>query len=112
MNMKNLLFGLIILLPLSAFAHGEAVLVSFFYDLMTFVALTIFIALIKWKPNGKTLLGIILICSTVIGFILTNRIPYTANRRFIEMIMCGVPFVSVLSCYFIFKGKFVLKKED
>ncbi|WP_341900897.1 hypothetical protein [Fluviicola taffensis] len=103
---------LLILLPISAFAHGVEVLVSFFYDLLTFVALTVFIALIKWKSAGKTLLGIILIVSTLIAIISTSGIPYDANRRGIELIMCGVPLVSVLSVYFIFRRKFRLKKAD
>lgn len=112
MKPESLILILLILLPIPAFAHGEEVLVSFFYDLMTFVVLTIFIALIKWKSNGKTLLGSILIGSTLIGLISTSGIPYDANRRLIEIVMCGVPLLSVLSGYFIFKRKFSLKKED
>lgn len=111
MKLKNLLVILILLIPISTFAHGQEVLVSFFYDLMTFIALTVFIALIKWKSTGKTLLGIILISSTIIAFVWTNGIPYDLNKRLIEMIMCGVPILSVLSGYLILRRKFTLKKK-
>lgn len=112
MKLESLVLISLILFPIPVFAHGEEVLVSFFYDLMTFVALTIFIAIIKWKSNGKTLLGIVLICSTLIALVSTGGLPYDANRRLIEMIMCGVPLIAVLSCCFIFRRKFSLKKED
>jgi len=111
MKLKNLLVILTFLVPISVFAHGEEVLVSFFYDLMTFITLTIFIAFVKWKSTGKTLLGIILIGSTLIAFVSTAGIPYNSNRRLIELIMCGVPMLSVLSVYFIFRRKFTLKKK-
>jgi|GEM_PF-2343596 len=111
MQLKELLVILALLSPISAFAHGEEVLVSFFYDLMTFIALTIFIAVIKWKSSGKTLLGIILLVSTIGVFLMVNSCPYTANRRLIECLMCGVPIVSVLSVYLIFRRKFTLKKK-
>lgn len=112
MKLKNLLVILTLLLPISVFAHGEEVLVSFFYDLMTFVVLTVFIALVKWKSPGKTLLGIVLIASTLIGIISTSEIPYDANKGLIEIIMCGVPLLSVLCVYFIFRRKFSLKVKD
>lgn len=108
---RNLLFTILLLVPISAFAHGEAALMSFFYDLMTFIALTVFIAIIRWKSPGKTLLGIILLVSTSGIFIVVNQWPYTANRILIESLMCGVPIVSVLSVYFVFRRKFGLKPK-
>lgn len=112
MNLKNLLFIMLVLLPVSAFAHGEEVLISLFYDLVTVIALTIFIALIKWKPGGKALLAFVLIVSVMSVLIITAKWPYTANRRLIDIVCSGVPLLSVLLTYFVFRGKFSIKKEE
>lgn len=111
MNSKKALLILIILLPLSAFAHGEEVLVSFFYDLLTIIGLIIFIACIKWNSNGKYLLAVVLAVSALLTIIGTGKMPYYANRTLIDTLCIGVPIASVLSVYFIFKRKFSLKKE-
>jgi hypothetical protein len=106
MKKKELLLTLLVLLPVSAFAHGEEVLVSLFYDLLTVIALTVFIAVIKWKSNGKLLLTIVLVVSAMTAFISTGNLPYTANRVLIDTICVGVPIVSVLGTFLIFRRKF------
>ena len=98
------------LLPLSVFAHGEEVLVSLFYDLLTLIGLTIFIACIKWNSNGKYLLAVVLVVSALVVFMATGKMPYYANRTLIDILCIGVPITSVLSVYFIFRGKFIMKK--
>ncbi len=108
----KLLFILLILLPIPAFAHGEEVLLTFFYDLMTLIALVIFIALVKWKSSGKILLALILIISVISIFSITVTWAYSVNRRLIEILGSGVPLVSVLSAYFIFRKKFTVKSKD
>jgi hypothetical protein len=112
MKLNKLLFALLILLPVPAFAHGLEVLVSFFYELITLIALIIFIALIKWESSGKTLLGIILIVSVVSISAIIGRWPYTANRRLIEILGSGVPLFSVLATYFAFRKRFTKKMRD
>lgn len=104
--MKNGLLLLGILFPVSVFAHGEEVLVSLFYDLLVVIALTVFIAGIKWKSNGKLLLAIVLVVSTVTAFVSTGNMPYTANRALIDTICVGVPLVSVLGAFLIFRRRF------
>ena len=101
-----MLLTLSVLLPVSVFAHGEEVLVSLFYDLLTVIALTVFIAGIKWKSNGKLLLAIVLVVSTVTAFVSTGNMPYTANRTLIDTIYVGVPIVSVLGTFLFFRRKF------
>ncbi len=107
--MKNGLLFLGILFPVSVFAHGEEVLVSLFYDLLIVIALTVFISGIKWKSNGKLLLAIVLVISTVAAVVITDSIPYTANRALIDTIHIGTPLVSVLGTFLIFRRKFSKK---
>lgn len=107
--MKNGLLLLGILFPVSVFAHGEEVLVSLFYDLLVVIALTVFIAGIKWKSNGKLLLAIVLVVSTVTAFVSTGNMPYTANRELIDTICVGTPIVSVLGTFLVFRRKFSRK---
>lgn len=111
-TMKNLLLIILILFPVSAFAHGEEVLVSFFFDLTTVIALIIFIFCIKWKDKGKILLVLVLIASVVLSFEITSKWPYTENRMLINLLCVGVPLVSVLLTYFIFRRKFRLKMKN
>lgn len=111
MKKKKWLLTLLVLLPVSAFAHGEEVLVSFFYDLLTIIALTVFIAVIKWKSNGKLLLTIVLVVSAVTAFMSTGNLPYTANRVLIDTMCAGVPIASVLATYFIFRREFTRMKN-
>lgn len=106
MEKKELLLTLLVLLPVSAFAHGEEVLVSLFYDLLTVIALTVFIAVIKWKSNGKLLLAIVLVISIVMTFVITGNMPYAANRELIDTICVGVPIVSVLGTFLFFRESF------
>jgi hypothetical protein len=106
MSRKELLLTLVVLLPVSAFAHGEEVLVSFFYDLLTVIGLIIFIACIKWNSNGKYLLAVVLAVSALSVFIGTGKMPYYANRTLIDILCIGVPVTSVLAIYFIFRRKF------
>ena len=106
MKKKKWLLTLLVLLPVSAFAHGEEVLVSLFYDLLTVIALTVFIAVIKWKSNGKLLLTIVFVVSAGTAFMSTGNLPYTANRVLIDTICAGVPIVSVLGTFLIFRRKF------
>jgi len=112
MKLKNLLFTLLILLPIPAFAHGEEVLVSLFYDLLTIVVLTIFIACLKWKSNGKILLAIVLVVSVLVPFVLTGKMPYTTNRMLIDSLCIGIPMTCVLLTYLIFRRKFTLRKKN
>lgn len=106
MKKNELLLTLLVLLPVSAFAHGEEVLVSLFYDLLTVIALTVFIAVIKWNSNGKLLLTIVLVISVMTTFVITGDMPYAANRVLIDTICVGVPIVSVLGTFLIFRHKF------
>lgn len=108
MGNKKILSVIVMLLPLSAFAHGEEVLVSFFYDLLTIIGLIIFIAVIKWNSNGKYLLAVVLAVSAFLTIALTGKMPYYANRTLIDTLCIGVPIVNVLSVYFIFKRRFRL----
>lgn len=112
MKLSHLLFIVLTVLPIPVFAHGEDVLVTFFYDLITVIALIIFIALVKWDSRGKTLLGLVLIVSVVSIFTVTAQWPYTVNRRLIEILCSGVPLVSVLSAYFVFRKRFSVKRKD
>jgi hypothetical protein len=112
MKLNNLLFIGLTFLPIPVFAHGEEVLVTFFYDLITVIALIIFIALVKWESRGKTLLGLVLIVSVVSVFTITAQWPYTANRRLIEILCSGVPLFSVLATYFVFRKKFYIERKD
>lgn len=106
MNKNELLLTLLVFLPVSAFAHGEEVLLSFFYDLLTVIGLTVFIACIKWNSNGKYLLVVVLAVSALLVFIGTGKMPYYANRTLIDTLCIGVPITSVLAVYFIFRRKF------
>ena len=106
MEKKELLLSLLVLLPVSVFAHGQEVLVSLFYDLLTVIALTVFIAVIKWKSNGKLLLAIVLVVSAMTVFVITGNMPYTANRVLIDTICVGVPIASVLGTFLFFRRKF------
>ncbi len=109
--MKNLLLTVLILLPLSAFAHGQEVLVSLFYDLITVVALIIFILCIKWKSSGKGLLALVVIVSVLIPQVIVSKWPYMENRMLIDLLCVGIPLISVLGTYFLFRRKFALKRR-
>lgn len=106
MNRKKFLSVISMLLPLSVFAHGEEVLVSLFYDLLTLIGLTIFIACIKWNSNGKYLLVVVLAVSALVVFMATGKMPYYSNRIWINTLCIGVPVTCVLTVYFIFRQKF------
>jgi len=109
MSIERLLLVLLVLLPIPAFAHGEEVLVSLFYDLITVVALIIFILCIKWKSSGKGLLALVVIVSVLIPQVIVSSWPYMDNRMLIDLLCVGIPLISVLVTYFLFKRKFALK---
>ncbi|MNJ90882.1 hypothetical protein D3C87_85220 [compost metagenome] len=109
MNGKGFSLILSILLPVSAFAHGQEVLASLFYDLMIVIVLIIFIACIKWKSGGKVLLALVLVISLLIPLVITGKWPYQENKKLIDLLCVGIPLLSVLLTYFIFRRKFALK---
>ncbi|WP_343633857.1 hypothetical protein [Fluviicola sp.] len=110
MNKNRFLLFVGMTLPVAAFANGQEVLVSLFYDLLTLIALTIFIACIKWKSAGKTLLAVVLVVSFCTVFSITGKMPYNRNKLLIDSLCIGVPLVSVLATFLIFRRKFRLKK--
>lgn len=110
--MKNLLLIVLILSPLSAFASGVDVIGLLYGELLTIIALTVFILLIKWKASGKLFLAIILIVSVILAFAITGRMPYSANKSLVDPLCMGIPLISVLTAFFIFRRKFVLKRRN
>lgn len=106
MNRNRFLLPVLMILPFPAFAHGTEVLALLYCELLTLIVLTVFIACIKWKSSGKTLLVLVLVGSVLAVFTATGKMPYRANRIWIDALCIGVPLVSVLGTFLIFRRKF------
>ncbi|MNV63844.1 hypothetical protein D3C71_1564610 [compost metagenome] len=105
-NLTSILSSLLILFPVSAFAHGEKVLIPLFFDVLTFLLLLLFIGLVKWKRSGKTLLLLVLFVVEAVCFYLISGIFYRGNEELIMWSGIVVPLISVLLIFFIFRNKF------
>lgn len=105
-KLKSILFVLLILSPFSAFAHGEEVFISLFFDVLTILLLLLFIGLLKWKKAGKAILLLVLLIVEIVHFYLLSEIPYRKNEQLILWFGILVPLVSVLLTFFLFRNKF------
>lgn len=105
-NLKEVLFVILVILPLVAFAHGEEVLISVFIEMGLFITILTILWALKWKIVGKLLLFTIYILSTFLSFYLISGISYTNNMGLINLIIVIVPSLIVYLSYSKLKNKF------
>lgn len=107
--MKNILCVLLFLFPVSAFAHGQEVLLPLFFDVLTFLLLILFVSLVKWKKSGKVMLLLVLFIVETINFYLISEISYKGNEKLVLCLGILIPLISVLLIFFLFRNKFSSK---
>jgi hypothetical protein len=101
-------FSLLLLLvsPLTAFAHGEEVLVTIFLVFIVFVILVVGLMAMKLNRTGKLVIGGVGILAMVLTSIVTDNLPYNQYRTMINILVVVVPLTIVTVSYVGLKNKF------
>lgn len=106
-RIKNTLITLLLVLPATALAHGEEVLILLFIDVTVILTLLVFIGFLKWKIKGKLLLLLTLIITLFFTFTVLGSMPYRKNAVMINTLSAVIPVLSVLAVFLLFRKKFV-----
>lgn len=102
-NLKQALLFILLVLPFSAFAHGEEILFAPLISIISTIIFSITILVIKPKFPCKLRLGVVYIVSTVISYALANLFPFRENMNIILILVGGVPIIMVVIGYLILK---------
>jgi hypothetical protein len=105
-KLKHILSLLLLISPLTAFAHGEEVLVTLFLEFIVVVILVIGLLTIKLNGTGKFIIGGIYVLAIVLSFMITNSLPYDQYRTMINIVVVVVPMTLGLISYVGLKNKF------
>jgi len=96
-NIKAAILTTLILLPLTAFADAEEVLIPIFGQIFEIIILFVIILFVKLKAAQKVILSI---CISWVG---TDNMPFRENFGEITFIMLALPFIVVVSIFILIK---------
>jgi hypothetical protein len=105
-KIKHIFSLLLLASPLTAFAHGEQVLLTVFLEFVIVVILVIGLLIINLNGKGKLIIGGIYILAVVLTFIITNSLPYNQYRTMINILVFFVPLTIGVISYIGLKDKF------
>ena len=109
-KLKRTLATLTFLTPLTAFAHGEEVLVTMFLEFGLLVGFISSLAFIKIRIAGKLIIGGLYLLAASMVDILTRDWPYKENMASINFLVTIIPSTVFFVSYFGLRKKF--KKTD
>jgi hypothetical protein len=101
--LRQVLPLLLLASPLTAFAHGEEVLVTVFLQFAVLVILAIGLVTANLKARGKLIVGSIGTIALVLTSIATNGVPYMEYRTMINISIVAVPLTVVTISYLALK---------
>ena len=101
---RTLLSGLL-LIPISAFAHGEEVLVTFFIQAVSIIIFLVIIIAIKVDIKRKLILTGVYFLSSFATFYLTNDWPYRENMNKMNFLVAFVPATSFFITFLVLKSR-------
>jgi len=102
-NLKQALLISLLIVPLSAFAHGEEVLFVPMISIASIIIFSVTMLAIKPRFPCKIPLSIVYILSTAITYALTNLFPFRENMNVILILVGGLPVIMVIIGYLIMK---------
>lgn len=106
MKTRYHLLYLFLITPNLLFAHGEQVFKTFIIDVLVFLVLLIFIALLRWNTLGKlVLLGILILTEFLLHYGL-NFLPYDKHKTLINGLSFTLPIAVFIGTSQVLKGKF------
>ena len=101
----------LLLLPLSALAHGEEIIYTLLSQVVLLIIVFILIGILKWKLKGKLILLALYFLSIFITELSMSKFPYFQNEILITTLLLIIPAVITCFGYFILKGKFQKSAE-
>lgn len=109
-KLKRALATLIFLTPLTAFAHGEEVLMTIFLEFGLLVVFTLILAYVKIRIEGKLIIGGLYLLTAYLINKLFENWPYRQNMTLISLLVTLIPSTAFLVSYFGLRTRF--KKKD
>ena len=95
-RLKLTLTTAVFFLPFCAFAHGEEVLVPVFIQLISFLALIVFLLASKLIVPKKVLLGTTYFLTLGLIVLLSWNVPYRENQTVLDLAMTTGPAITTL----------------
>jgi hypothetical protein len=100
------LFFVIFVAPMTAYAHGEEVLLTLLLEFVVLSTFAVWLFIINLSKRGKFIFGAICIVAIVLTFMVTNSLPYNQYRILINIIIVAVPLTVGVICYLSLKERF------
>src|SRR6478609_4870988 len=104
-KLKRTFAILTFLIPLAAFAHGEEVLVTMFFEFGLLVVFILILAFAKITISGKLIIGGLYLLAAFMTDILTGDWPYRENMTLINLSITIIPSTVFLVSYFVLRKK-------
>jgi len=104
-HLPRTLFSILFLIPVSAFAHGEEVLLTFFIQAVSIIFFLIIIIAIKVDLRRKLILTGIYFLTSFATFYLTNSWPYRENMNKINLLVALVPAIIFVIAFLALKSR-------
>ncbi|SHM49106.1 hypothetical protein [Mucilaginibacter sp. OK098] len=102
-NIKKALLTILLVMPLTVFAHGEEVLYTIFIQIISIVVFLIILAFITLNLKQKSILSGVYFFTVIIVFGSTSSIPYQNNMSTINFAIAFIPGIVGLMTYFLLK---------
>ena len=108
-GLKHIFWLLFLASPLSAFAHGEDVLVTVLLEFLVVLTLAVGLVTINLNGKGKLIVGGICILAVVLTFMVIDSLPYDIYRTTINILVVFLPLTIGVITYFGLKNRFQKK---
>jgi hypothetical protein len=105
-KVRNGLFSVLLLAPMTAFAHGEEVLLTLLLEVIVLLTFTIVLFMINLNAKGKLIIGAISIMTIVSTFIVANKLPYNKYQTLINTVVVAVPVTVGVISYLGLRNRF------
>jgi hypothetical protein len=103
MKQKLTFLAVLFILPFSAFAHGQEVLLPFFIQWASILIFIILLTSSKLKVRQKLILGASYFITMGLIVCFTWNVPYSQNRTFLDLALSLGPAAVAALTYFILK---------
>ena len=107
---RRILAALIIVSPLTAYAHGEEVILTLFIEFILVVVFIGVLLTIKLKGQGKLIIAGLYLLTTILTFISFDSLPYKENATLINLALAIIPWTVFLLSYFVLRRRFMKER--
>ena len=104
---RRILATLIIISPLTAYAHGEEVMLTLFVEFILIVVFIGVLLAIKLKGQGKLIIAALYLLTTILTFISLDSLPYKENVTLVNLSLIIIPWTVFLLSYFGLRRRFM-----